>query len=161
MVVDYLTKPLTGEKFRKFRGQIMNVPYNAAQKTTGNMDGEVDTSKSMIKLQSGKTMMQVNNGFDTSESELEEVGIMKWARIDKDKKHYLTTKVGGPNWKNVTHRTTYNLDNGEIIEFLKIDDTLSNEFLHRRLPDDVVNIKTVLQSKDDDEEMAVKKGDLT
>ena len=85
MVADYLTKPLTGEKFRKFRGKIMNIPYNAAKKPTGKKDGEVNTSKSLKKLQSGKAMMQVNNGFDACE--VNEVGTLKWSRVDKNKKN--------------------------------------------------------------------------
>ena len=53
------------------------------------------------------------------------------------------------------------MDNGEIIEFLKIDNTISNEFLHRKLPEGVVNIRTVLQSRDDNDKRADNKRDIS
>ena len=46
-------------------------------------------------------------------------------------------------------RTTYDLNNGNMIEYIQIDETISSKFLHRRLPMGVKNVKTVLQYRSD------------
>ena len=56
----------------------------------------------------------------------------------------MTTKLGGPAWKSVISRTTYDLSSGKIIEHLNIDKSVGAAILHRRLPPGVTSIRTVL-----------------
>ena len=73
-----------------------------------------------------------------------ESGIREWSREDKGVSSYVTTKLGGPAWKSVISRTTYDLSSGRIIEHLNIDTSVGAATLHRRLPPGVTWIKTVL-----------------
>ena len=73
-----------------------------------------------------------------------ESGIGEWHREDKGVSSYMTTKLGGPAWKNVISRTTYDLSSGRIIEHLNIDKSVGAATLHRKLPPGVTSTRTVL-----------------
>ena len=59
---------------------------------------------------------------------------------------------GIPKWSQVIARTTYDMETGKIIEHLVIDDSISATVLHRRLPEGVSLIKTVLLYTADENE---------
>eukprot|EP00971_Amphidinium_carterae_P202063 4009139-Amphidinium_carterae.1 len=63
------------------------------------------------------------------------------SRIDMGVKRFVVSKDGGPKWKKVWKKDTYNLEDGKLIaEELIIHMTRKN--LTRPLPDGVKNIKT-------------------
>ena len=141
MVADYLTKPLTGERFKRLRAKIMNTSYKPEIKIEGK------TSNKEVNKQT--TVTQVGKETEADKLNVEDKGVRYWSRIDKGRKCFLTTKAGGPKWNDVMSWTTYDLDNGNMIEYIQIDETISSKFLHRRLPMGVKNVKTVLQYRSD------------
>ena len=149
MVADYLTKPLTGERFQRLRAKIMNAPHNQEIKIEGKTSNKEDKKQT--------TVTQVGKEIEAEEPNVEDEGVKYWSRIDKDRKCFLTTKAGGPKWNDVMSRTTYDLDNGNMIEYIQIDETISNEFFNRKLPKGVKNVKTVLQYRSEGEDDDRKK----
>ena len=59
---------------------------------------------------------------------------------------------GIPKWSQVIARTTYDMETGKMVEHLVIDDNTSAAVLHRRLPEGVSWIKTVLMYTADENE---------
>ena len=141
MVADYLTKPLTGERFKRLRARIMNTSYKPEIKIEGKTSDVEDKKQT--------TVTQVGKEIEAVKPNVEDKGVKHWFRMDKNKKCFLTTKAGGPKWNDVISRTTYDLDNGDMIEYIQIDETISDEFLHRKLPMGVKNVSTVLQYRSD------------
>ena len=66
-------------------------------------------------------------------------------RDDYGMRCFLTTKLGGPKWSDVVSRTTFNIDDGRMIEHLQVEKGVNAAVLHRPLPNGVSNIRTVLQ----------------
>ena len=68
----------------------------------------------------------------------------QWTRIDNNVNKFVSTRENGPNWKDVTQRITYNLDNNEVIQTLEHPQSIPTAELFKKLPEGVTNIKTVL-----------------
>jgi hypothetical protein len=71
-----------------------------------------------------------------------------WQRTDQKAKCFLTTLSQGPKWSTISRRMTRRLDTMECIEDIDVDATLSDAYLHRRLPDGIVGTQTTLYHKD-------------
>ena len=56
-----------------------------------------------------------------------------WSRVDRDALRFRTTSRGGPEWKNVIKRTTYNLDTNEVVARERVQG-LTRKELYRPLP---------------------------
>ena len=74
-------------------------------------------------------------------------GIKKWCRIDKDYKHNVATWTNGPKLSDVISRTTYDMHSGRIINHLVFRDLTNKEDLHKKLPEGVNWIETVMLFK--------------
>ena len=151
IVADYLTKPLTGEKFHHFRLKIMNMRGLKMESLRPNTPK--DTSLSQLEKPNGQKLRKtaiksLKNRLSNAGSS--ESGLREWSRIDKKAARYVTTDIDGPPWKDVVSRTTYDLtgDNNRIIEHITIDKGVGAATLHRKLPPRVSEIRTVLCYRD-------------
>ena len=70
--------------------------------------------------------------------------INEWYRIDKDCKCYVNTWSNGLKWNKVISRTTYDMYSGRIINHLVFNENPNPEDVHKKLPERIVWIKTVL-----------------
>ena len=76
---------------------------------------------------------------------------MTWSRMDRGAKCFMNTKKYGLSWDTFTRIVTRNLDNGDVIDDHKAEWNSSkqyNKFLHRPLPEGVIDIQTVLYHRD-------------
>ena len=71
-----------------------------------------------------------------------------WVREDRNMQRFLTTLKNGPSWDYVTGRATYDLDSGKEIENVIINKKTQEKYLHRQLPKNVKNIRTILYHED-------------
>ena len=86
----------------------------------------------------------VGHKVDKSASELtQHNNIHKWSRVDEGVKSFVMSKSGGPKRHQITRRQTYNSVSGKLLEDIIITPKTTNQFLHRKLPPGVTNIKTV------------------
>ena len=155
-VSDYLSKPLSGEKFRQYGANIMNLPnsflvplkpmpkegryfnfHNSGKKTKS------ETSLAMIKVDDKAEQRRRN--FDLPG------GIRMWTMRDLNASRFFVTDSVGPKWSSVISRTTYDNFTGIMIDHLKIIDSISHAYLTRKLPVGSY-IRTILFYKEDDEE---------
>ena len=74
-------------------------------------------------------------------------GIKEWCRIDKDCKYYVSSWSNGPKFSNVISRTTYDMHSGRIINHLVFSEYTNGRDLHKKLPEGVNWIKTVMLFK--------------
>ena len=74
-----------------------------------------------------------------------------WIRTGPNTKVYYTTKKGGPNWKDVCRRITIDTSNDQVIEDIKITNNTDSKLLHRPLPKNVTETKTILYYQDPNE----------
>ena len=93
----------------------------------------ITKTKAIMKL--GQDLIEPDERFRT------------YIRDDFGMKCFLTTKLGGPRWSDVISRTTFNIDDGRMIEHLQVEKGVNAAVLHRPLPSGVNNIRTVLHYK--------------
>ena len=74
--------------------------------------------------------------------------IRRWIRKDPKSKCYLTTRKGGPNWDTVKRRVTLDIESGDIIEDINVDNDVADSHLHRPLPANVEGTITILYHDD-------------
>ena len=76
-------------------------------------------------------------------------GVKEWSRIDKNRDTFVTSwDRGGPHWSTVISRTTYDMNDGRIIQHMVIDDYEDFRLLAGKLPEGVKHIKTVVLYRD-------------
>lgn len=68
----------------------------------------------------------------------------QWTRIVPKEKVLYTTKKDDPEWNEVYRRITINTTNNEIVEDLPVDIKTDDKLLHRSLPSNVNQTKTIL-----------------
>ena len=74
-----------------------------------------------------------------------------------------TTDIGGPAWKAVVSRTTYDLadDKNQIIEHISIDKGVGAATLYKKLLPTVSEIRTVLHYKEEPEKKGIRNPKIT
>ena len=77
----------------------------------------------------------------------------EWSRVDYNATRFMTLDIGGPAWKTVVSRTTFDLTDGnnQIIEHISIDKGVGVSTLYRKIPHKVSEIRTVLHHKEEPE----------
>ena len=165
-LTDYLTKPLSGDKFKQFRNKIMNLKefrlVQLGKPSVGDLTtmpilkkAKYSDESSMIQMKGSPTNMhngiaeyaslnRSGKGTMIPTKSLVNKGVQEWSRVDKNRRCFLTTWAGGPKWTDVICRTTYDMKSGKIIEHLIVDDHTNAAVLHRKLPKGINWIKTVL-----------------
>ena len=70
--------------------------------------------------------------------------LKEWCWIDKDCKYYVATWTNGPMWSDVISRSTYDMQSGRIINHLVFNEYTNPGDLHKKLPEGIDWIKTVM-----------------
>ena len=153
IVADYLTKPLTGEKFHHFRMKIMNMKKLKLENLRPELPkyenlSQVDRGERAVKKLRKYAINDLRNIL--SDPRGARPKLKEWTRMDYNAARFKTTDGDGPLWKDVVARTTYDLTGGnnQIIEHIKIDKSVGAAVLNRKLPPGVTEIRTVLLYKD-------------
>eukprot|EP00971_Amphidinium_carterae_P182421 3620286-Amphidinium_carterae.4 len=97
-------------------------------KAAVNDDGSRQQNSAFAKISQGET------------SEEEQTDSLTWFRTDKGVQKFVGSGVGGPVWDNVWKRSTYNMDNGDLISE-EPTTAITKKELHRPLPE---GVRTVL-----------------
>ena len=83
----------------------------------------------------------IGHRVDGTESQAtQHTNVNKWVRHDKNAKHFVTTSKGGPRWKHVTRRQTFNNVNGKLLEDIIVTNQPEKR-LNRPLPKGVITSK--------------------
>ena len=163
VVSDYLTKPLTGEKFYHFRLKIMNMkelkmenlgPKEPKSTSLSQVGSKAERAVSRLRKDAIRNLKNRLSNAGSGNS-----GLKEWSVEHTKATRYQGTDWEGPAWNRVKSRTTYDLTNGNnsIIEHITIDKGVGAATLYRKLPPNVSHIRTVLQYREEPEEDIVKK----
>ena len=73
--------------------------------------------------------------------------IKEWCRIDEDCKYCVSSWSNASKLSNVISRTTYDMHSGRIINHLVFNEHTNGGDLHKKLPEEVNWIKTLMLFK--------------